>query len=200
MDGGAAKNLSIYSSSTNQEEFDFNDLPTAPQAWNNLHSVKYRGYNLLGWCFLFKKYNLIKLALEKYKFKLGDQIDSDGNTILHYASMYGNKDILSYIVAYLEKNGKLDFEVLNFSGYTPAMEGARAKDHSDFHATMTLIKLGANARMALKGKFYGWILALAIKRNNHSVSNVNSKDSSYYNFKYIEESSKEDFYRLFNKK
>ena len=95
---------------------------------------------------------------------ISGHLDSMGNTILHFCCMYGNKESLEIMMDDLDSQGKLDLEIQNFSGATPAMEGARAGDGADFHATKALIKKGADARTALRGKYWGWILALARKR------------------------------------
>jgi len=163
IQGGLVSKLSMYTGSLNEEEFDESDAPTDSQAWKKLSSVIYRGYGIAAWCLSLQNMAALHVLIER-GLSISGHLDSMGNTILHFCCMYGSKESLEMMISDLECQEKIDLDVQNFSGATPAMEGARAGDGADFHTTKALIKRGADARTALRGKYWGWILALARKR------------------------------------
>lgn len=196
IDGGIITKLCLYSGGQNEDSLDMSDAPTTSEAFRKLISVMYRGFSLAAWCLKLRR----GVALESLILKglaLTGNMDSDGNSILHYAVIYGDVHIVRTVVDKLKDVGALDFEKINYAGYTPAMEGARSGDDSHFQTTKLLIKLGANARLALRGKFWGWILALARSREKTHKNSALVGDAQYFSFEPDPEPDIEMLYKLF---
>jgi len=196
LSGGLVSKLCLYTGSQNSDSMDMSDAPEGSEALRKVVKVMYRGFNLTAWC--LKLHRGIALEqLVKMGLPLTGNMDSLGNSALHYCAIYGDENIVRFVVEKLKSSDELELEKLNIAGYTPAMEGARAGDESNFHATKQLIKQGANARTALKGKFYGWILALARSRAEKQRSPVPDGDSILFSFEPDPEPDIEILYSLF---
>lgn len=160
-------------------------VPPGASSVQALGKVFFRGTSLLGWMIKFNHLSAIK-ELVKLGGAIDGPIDTEGNSALHLAVRYGSEKMVEYIVDLLNQQPSrlLRFEMLNIYGRTAAMEGMLAGDLSDFHAVKKLIKLGADPRRALRGKYYAWVLALARKKESREVNTqtgrIGDDDERYF--------------------
>ena len=86
-------------------------------------------------------------------------VDVKGNTCLHLAAKLNLPSIVDFI--FREDGGDMQVDLHNCLGQTAATVGAL---HGSYNAVKLLhLRYGASARVALDGKYWGWLLALALK-------------------------------------
>lgn len=174
FDSGAAVILSRYEPiNTNQETVFVSDYL---RSWETL---VYHDLTIVGWAIKAKSNSALQYLLGKQRISGNSIVDVEGNSCLHYAAMYGTPSLVDVIL----KTGDdvVRLESVNAKGFTPAAMGAKC---GDFQATKRLVKLGANARTALEGKYCSWILArarLLEKREcNLQTGRIGNDDETWY--------------------
>jgi len=183
IEGGLVSKLCVYSGSDNYDEFDESEAPRGLTAWKKVSDVLYRGFNLVGWCLLLRNGSALTQLVKKYSLQINSKVDIGGNSALHFAAKYGDTSTMNFILDSLESFGSIPFETANFVGNTAAIEGVKGGDETDFHAVRILIKRGSNARSALQGKYWAWVLALARQREKiNEKSTSDDMNASYFSF------------------
>ena len=116
------------------------------------------GFTLLGWAAVCRHVEAVEFLLSYGGISGTQRVDTHGNTILHLAAAYGGDDMLAVIVS----RGRIaDIDVESGLGLTAARIAAKNGNLSTVH--MLHKKYGASAREALEGKYWGWLLALALR-------------------------------------
>jgi ankyrin repeat protein len=118
----------------------------------------YWGYSLLGWATALNSVDAVEFLLVYGGLPWNQKVDDRGNTCLHLAAMHDHEELIKKIVI---KGNVAHIDAKNFSHSTAAMLAAK---HGSFGALQLLYRrYGASARLALDGKYWGWVLALALQ-------------------------------------
>lgn len=129
-----------------------------------LQSIYYHDINIFGWSIRAKNVPVIT-----YLFRKGvnpnKYVDIHHNTSLHYAVMHGNLSVVDTVLNAHDEILHLEHE--NDDGYTAAMIASKA---GNFHITKKLLRCGCNGRTALRGKYWGWLLAMVREREKLEVN------------------------------
>lgn len=109
---------------------------------------------------MLENYDGFKYLVDtKMDLRCNMSVDADGNTCLHLAAKLDLPSVIDLIF----REGREDMQVdhCNSLGQTAATVGAL---HGSYSAVKLLhLRHGASARVALDGKYWGWLLALALK-------------------------------------
>jgi ankyrin repeat protein len=124
-------------------------------------SSLYQGLSLLGWATVLDSRPAVDFLMSYAGIRLDTAVDEDGNTAVHLASRHDLSELLDIML--IKGGGHLakGVDIPNKLGVTPAVVGAK-------HGSMRAVKLlhhkyGASARTALDGRYWAWLLALAMK-------------------------------------
>lgn len=170
--------------------FDGNAVPVLLQLTNSdtnsddmakLESTLCNEVSILGWAISSKNEAALSFLLRK-GMSPNAIVDSKGNNCLHYAVLCGTSAIVS---ALLDTTDAVSSEVillegLNKEGFTATMLGARVGSVDN---TRAVLQCGASARQALGGKYWAWLLAVAMqaeKREINSQTGVYGDDDELY--------------------
>lgn len=139
-----------------------------------LQSILYNNVSILGWAIKSKNESALTFLFRK-GLSPNASVDENGNNCLHWAVMYGTGEI---VYAVLDTTESMISEVVllegsNKNGFSASMLGAKV---GEFQNTKRVIQLGASARRSLRGKYWAWILALAV---NHEKREINSQTGVY---------------------
>ena len=121
------------------------------------------GYTLLGWAVTCRHVEAVEYLLSYGGISGMQRVDAHGNTTLHLAAAYGGDDMISVIIS----RGRIaDVDIENDFGLSAATIAAKHGNLSTVHLLHR--KYGASAREALEGKYWGWLLALALREVKNS--------------------------------
>ena len=177
FDGNAASCLARLSG----EVISGDDEASVSSTVSILTTKYFSGTSILGWSIKSKNETALTFLLRK-GMSPNDPVDENGNNCLHYAVMYGTS---SLVCTLLDSSDSLTSEVLYIEGenkdkYTAAMLGAKM---GEFKNTQAIIQLGASPRRALNGKYWAWILAIAMqceRREINSQTGIYGDDDEMY--------------------
>lgn len=137
------------------------DRPTLSALSNRMPG----GRTLLGWAVCCRHVEAVEFFLTYGGISGMQRVDNGGNTALHTASAYGGDEIIAVILS----RGKIsDIDLKNNFGLSAARVAAI---HGHF-TTVHLLhkKYGASAREALDGKYWGWLLLLALREVKNLIA------------------------------
>jgi hypothetical protein len=142
-----------------------------------LADVRYKGYNILGWCIALNHVSLYRKLRGKLFPDVG-QLDDWRSTALHIAASYASPEMLDVV---LSSDKTLLFEEYNSKGNSPLMEGMRTGLPSTLRI---LAKQAALPRRGLLVSYDAWLLAICRRREhfekNLQTGRIQSDDELYY--------------------
>jgi hypothetical protein len=86
-----------------------------------------------------------------------------GNNLIHLIAKYGDKDMVDLVC---NMHTKIDYEILNYYGYTAIMEGVR---NGNYVGTKSLLLHGGNSSRGLEAKYSAWLLVLIRKEEKIEI-------------------------------
>ena len=132
-------------------------------ALSMMNGILFEGMTIAGWAIKFEN----AIALENL-FQRGVDaslpVDEKGNGCLHIAARCGYTPAIDAVV---HSGFFVRLEQMNKLGRTGAMEGAIA---GQLRAVRHLCQCGADPRRGLDGRYWGWLLAIARKKESKEMN------------------------------
>jgi len=122
-----------------------------------LNGVYFEKLGIAGWAVKLGNNDALSQLLAK-GVSASVPVDENGNTCLHLAAYFGNVGAVKIVI---ESDYPVKFEYLNRSRRTPVMVGAVA---GHVETVIELCRLGCDPRRGLDGKYWGWLLAIARRK------------------------------------
>jgi hypothetical protein len=113
-------------------------------------------YAFIGWAVKLGNIQVLEKILQR-GFNLNVPCDVLGNNLIHLIAKYGDKDMIDLVC---NMHTKIDYEILNYYGYTAIMEGVR---NGNYIGIRNLLLHGGNSSRGLEAKYSAWLLVLIRK-------------------------------------
>jgi uncharacterized glyoxalase superfamily protein PhnB len=143
-----------------------------------LQTVLYHGCNIFGWAiraknvpvitYLFRKGVNPNKVVDGHPQQQGGTetgTQGGGNSAVHYAVLHGNLMVVDTVLNAHDEILHLEEE--NAKGMTAAMLAAQM---GSYQVTKKLVRCGCSGRAALRGKYWGWLLAMVREREKHEMN------------------------------
>jgi ankyrin repeat protein len=142
-----------------------------------LADVRFKGYNILGWCIALNHVSLYRKLRGKLFPDVG-QLDDWRSTALHIAASYASPEMLDTV---LSTDKTLLYEEYNSKGNSPLMEGMK----TGLPTTLRILaKQVALPRRGLLISYDAWLLAICRRREqfekNLQTGRIQSDDEWYF--------------------
>jgi hypothetical protein len=126
----------------------------------DLQDVFYDGFSIAGWAVKLGNIQVLEKILKR-GFNLNVSCDILGNNLIHLIAKYGDRNMIDLVC---NINNKIEYEIINYYGYTAIMEGVR---HGNYLGIKSLLVHGGDSRRGLEAKYNAWLLVLIKKEEKN---------------------------------